>query len=269
MRRHVMQKNFIILLILVISAAATGCGTADNGTDNYVMVQSSETAEISAVYSKSLHTDVSEILEITEKSSLSETTSGDFDNDPVQLSGNLTEDILNVYDYCQVNAYSVEVLEEKIKKIDTENRINEICVYENRHRYADDDPMTNGVIDFYNILHVKYDNDKVYITDGRFPAHYDFEMISSSIARSDTIEELITELDGWGVGEIMTSISIYSGYNVAVGPNGKGGDNPISVIMEDGRWLVAEGEWNPVGAIRVTYDDGESWFVMRKKGDIL
>lgn len=272
MIHNVVKNNLKILLILTLLAAATGCGKADSSiAANYGNAQSSKTAENDATISESSDIVVSTNLEITENSSLSETTSGDLDNNPIQLSGNFVEDLKNVYEHCIVNANSVEELENKIKEIDTENRINEICVYISPGQFIDNVPLTHENLDLYEsqILYVKYDNDSTYITGRPDREGYISNelMISSIIARCDTIEQLIMEFDGWDIDKIMTSISVYRDYSEAWGP--QGGDNPTSVIMENGQWVVTEGDWNPDGRIRITYDDGISWFALRHKGEII
>ena len=272
MFHNVVKNNLKILLILTLLAAVTGCGKADSSIAvNYGNDQSSKTAENYATNSESTDIVVSTNLEITENSSLTLTASEDFVSEPVQLSGNFIEDIRTIYEHNIVNANSVEEFESKIEEIDTENRINEVHVYVSPGQFIDNVPLTHENLDLYEsqILYVKYDNDSTYITGRPDREGYISNelMISSIIARCDTIEQLIMEFDGWDIDKIMTSISVYRDYSEAWGP--QGGDNPTSVIMENGRWVVTEGDWNPDGRIRITYDDGISWFALRHKGEII
>lgn len=280
MIRNTVKTNLKFLLILTIMITVVGCGKADSdAADNYGNVQSIETVKDSGPHSESVDTAVSMNLEITEDISFTLTTPNSTEDEPVKLSGNFIEDLRNVYERCVLNANSVEELENKIKEIDSENRINSICVYEHGGDYINDIPITDKKLNLYEafegqILYVKYDNDKAYITGRPDRVGYNSEeyMICSIIAKADTIEELVMDFDGWdydgsGSGKKMTSISVYSSYNDAWGP--QGGDNPTSVIMENGQWVVTEGSWNPDGRIRVTYDDGVSWFALRYKGEIL
>lgn len=233
--------------------------------ENYSNTQSSTVAESEVPYSQSSDTVALTNSEIMEGSSLVSVTSEAFDSEVAQSSGNFVDDLRNVI----VSADSVEELESKIKEFDSENRIDKVCVYRHVRGFINDEPLASGDLDYQQILYVKYDNDKTYITSYRDVQDCIAEttMFSAIIARADTIEQLVMEAEGWDIDNRLTSISIYSSSGEAWGTYG--GDNPTSVIMENGQWVVTEGDWRPIGAIRVTYDDGISWFSLRSKGEIV
>lgn len=254
--------NYFIILALFVSIA--GCARTDNDRGNYISAHSITVEENEAPYSRSSDTAVPTDSEITESTSLASETSDAFDNEVTQSSGNFVDDLRNVI----VNADSVEELESKIKEFDSENRIDKVCVYRHIRGFINDELLTSGDLDYQQVLYVQYDNDKTYITSYRDVQDCIAEttMFSAIIARADTIEQLVMEAEGWDIDNRLTGISIYSGYSEACGTYG--GDNPTSVIMENGQWVVTEGDWKPVGAIRVTYDDGISWFGLYHKGEI-
>lgn len=254
--------SFLIILALFVSIA--GCAQTDSDMRNYINAHSITVEESEAPHFQSSDPAVPTDSEITESTSLASETSYAFDSEVAQTSGDFVEDLRNMI----VSADSVEELESKIKEFDSENRIDKVCVYRHVRGFINDEPLTSGDLDYQQVLYVQYDNDKTYITSYRDIQDCIAEttMFSAIIARADTIEQLVMETEGWDIDNRLTSISIYSGYSEACGAYG--GDKPASVIMENGQWVVAEGDWKPVGAIRVTYDDGISWFSLHHKGEI-
>lgn len=254
--------NNLIILALFVSIA--GCARTENDMENDINAHSITVEESEAPHFQSSDTAVPTDSEITESTSLASEASEAFDNEVAQSSGNFVDDLRNVI----VSADSVEELESKIKEFDSENRIDKVCVYRHVRGFINDEPLTSGDLDYQQVLYVQYDNDKTYITSYRDVQDCIAEttMFSAIIARADTIEQLVMEAEGWDIDNRLTGISIYSGYREAWGTYG--GDNPTSVIMENGQWVVTEGDWRPIGAIRVTYDDGISWFSLHHKGEI-
>lgn len=258
-------KNKInCLIILALFVTIAGCTRTDNDRENDINAHSITVEKSEAPYIQSSEPAVPTDSEITESTSLASAASEAFNNEAAQSSGDFVEDLRNVI----VNADSVEELESILKEFDSENRIDKVCVYRHVRGFINDEPLTSGDLDYQQILYVQYDDDKTYITSYRDVQDCIAEttMFSAIIARADTIERLVMEAEGWDIDNRLTGISIYSDYSEACGTYG--GDNPASVIMENGQWVVTEGDWKPVGAIRVTYDDGISWFSLYHKGEI-
>lgn len=238
-----------ILTAALILSVLSGCssGTEGSGANS----GSSSTSEKTSTSSSS--------------SSFSEETSNSSGDDSEQITGNFIEDVKNAIN----SAKNVDELNGKLKSVDRQNRINLVQVFENLGVFADNAPMTNGDFTISSIIYISYDNGLTYITCWGDKENNPIPMmLSAVIARADTIERLVTEMNGYNMSldeeQRLTGISVYTSYENAFNSIG----NPIKVFMENGEWVETTGRWDVEGAIRITYDKDKSWFCLNRKGEI-
>lgn len=201
----------------------------------------------------------------TSSSSFSEETSNSSSSDSEQITGNFIEDVKNAIN----SAKNVDELSGKLKNVDRQNRINSVQAFENLGVFVDNASMTDGDFTISSIIYISYDNGLTYITCWGDKENNPIPMmLSAVIARADTIERLVTEMNGYNMSldeeQRLTGISVYTSYENAFNSIG----NPIKVFMENGEWVETTGRWDVEGAIRITYDKDKSWFCLNRKGEI-
>lgn len=180
------------------------------------------------------------------------------------------KDFIENFDNAIDSYKNIEELNLHLNSIDTENRINEVRVYESPNAYAADITLSDGNFNIGNIIHIIYDDEKNYILSwGEREFHPIPMMLSCIIARSDKIEQLMAEMEGYNLGldkeQRLTGIYIYENYEDALNSSGC----PIEIIMDNGKWIATEEAWENEGAIRVVYSNGKSWFCLQSKGEII
>lgn len=167
------------------------------------------------------------------------------------------------------NAKTVDELNRIPESIDAQNRIKSIIAFENPIDFSENKPLPDGELAMGAIIQINYDSEMTYITSwGNRDSNPIPLMLSCIIARADTMEQLMSEMNGYNLSldneQRLTSISVYASYEDAFNSVG----NPAKVIMENGKWVVTTGLWDFEGALRVTYENDKSWFCLHKKGEI-